>query len=297
MKLKDLVVSSVNVRDTPKLDDERIKDLAGSIDKHSMISRIVLRPHGDSQYEIIAGSRRYHALLSLKGEDFELPESDYVVFTDLKDDDALLISIAENQQRQSLSPMELNRAALKLNHSGHSDKEIASILGISPHRLKRIVCLSQDSNIMPPEVREELRKPDNEAKITDAHWDKIRHVENPDVIKDVVDFIKEKECPPREVPSILKSIEKAYNDANPAEKGMEDVPRSKVTSVEEDPFEFSHKGLLRLEERGDEKVLKIVGKEGEEEEIPLKYYMDYLRYPDKFKCTVTFKLKIKPVVD
>jgi hypothetical protein len=195
--------------------------------------------------------------------------------------------------------MELNRAALKLNHAGHKDKEIAQILNISPHRLKRIVCLSQDANIMPQEVREELKKPDNEAKITDAHWDKIRHVENPEVIKDVVDYIKDKECPPREVPAILKSIEKAYNDANPVVGSYEEPVEKKSGAKDEidEPFEFTHKGLLRYEEQGEEKILKVVSHKGEEEEIPLKYYLDYLKYPDKFQCSVTIKLKIKPVIE
>jgi len=298
MKLKDLVVSAVNVREIPKDNDERIKDLSESIERHSMISRIVLRPTSDEKYEIIAGSRRYHALLFSHGEDFELSDKDYVVFQDMKDDDALLLSIAENQQRQSLSPLELNKAALKLNHAGFKDKDVAKILGITPHRLKRIIYLSQDINKMPQEVREELRKPETEAFINDAHWEKIRHIEDPDVIKDVVDFIKEKECPPREVPMVLKSIEKAHNDSN-AEAGSDEESGMKAVQADdvEGPFEFSHKGLLRLEEHGEEKVLKVIGRKGEEEEIPLQYYMDYLKYPDKFKCSVTFKLSIKPVID
>jgi len=261
-----------------------------------MISRIVLRPaDSEGMYEIIAGSRRYHALLSAHSDDFEIPESNYVIFEDMCDEEALLLSIAENQQRQSLSPYELNRAALKLNHAGHKDKEIADILNISPYRLKRILHISQDFNRMPEEVREDLRKP--EAVITDAHWEKIRHVEDPEVIKDVVDYIKEKEIPPREVPSILKSIEKAYSDANPAPSCDASIPNTEVPQEEDGPFEFTHKGILRLDERGEEKTLKVIGRKGEEEEIPLEYYMDYLRYPDKFKCSVTFKLKIKPILD
>jgi len=298
MKLKDLVVSPVNVRETPKANDEKIKSLAESIEKHSMISRIVLRPNEEGKHEIIAGYRRYHALLSTRGEDFEIPEKDYVIFEGMKDDEALLLSIAENQQRQSLSPLELNRAVLKLNHAGYKDKEIADVLGITPFRMKRISHLSLDLNRMPEEVREELKKPESEAFITDAHWEKIRHVEDPEVIKDVVDYIKEKECPPREVPTILKSIEKAYSDANPSESSADGAStQSDPADDIEGPFEFSHKGLLLLEEHGDEKLLKVIGRKGEEEEVPLQYYMDYLKYPEKFKCSVTFKLKIKPIID
>jgi ParB/RepB/Spo0J family partition protein len=299
MKLKDLVVSPVNVRETPNREDETIKALAESIDQNSMISRIVLRAGEDDKYEIVAGCRRYHALLMAHGEEYEITDKDYVIFQDMGDDDALLLSISENQQRQSLSPYELNRAALKLNHAGKKDKEIAYILNITPHRLKRITRLSQDFQRMPDEVRNELKKPAAESVFTDAHWDKLKDVEDPDVIKDVVDYIMEKECPPRDIPTILKSVERNYEAMNgTTEDGnSEEASQSAPADENVDPFEFTHKGLLRLEENGDEKSLKVIGRKGEEEEIPIQYYLDYLRYPEKFKCTVTFKLKVKPIID
>lgn len=296
MKLKDLAVSAVNVRETPAENDESIEKLAQSIKELHMLSRMILRP-SSSGYEIIAGSRRYHALLTLHGDDFEVPEEDYTIVNDIDDKTALLLSINENQQRQSLSPYELNRAALKLNQIGIiKPKEIARILNITPYRLKRIIHISEDANKLPSEIQEELKKPPDQSVFNDAHWEKIRNVENRDVIKDVFDYVMDKECPPREIPSIIKSIEKTYKDSEHSDS--DEVLVSGGSSEEvEGPFEFSHRGILRLDKQGDKEILKIIGRKGEEEEIPLEYYADYLRYPDKFKCTVSFKLKIKPVLD
>jgi len=115
MKLKELVVSPLNVR--IKSNEEGIFELSESIKENSLISKIVLR-EVDGKLEIIAGQRRYKALLSLLGEDAELPPEDYVVFKDLSDKEAFILSISENTHRLDLSPMELNKAGLKLNGWG-----------------------------------------------------------------------------------------------------------------------------------------------------------------------------------
>ena len=298
MLLKDLVVSPCNVRDR-KVDDEGLKELKDSIKKYSLISKILLRPGKNGKFEIVAGQRRYLALLELLGEDHELPAEDYIIMKDLDDEKAYILSITENQQRLDLSPFELNKAILKLNGWGYKDKEIAKILNITPHRLKRLSTLAQDERKMPEAAKIELHKPIEESSLNDAHWNRVRDIENEDIIKDVVDFIIDKESPPREVPTIIKAIEKQYDKENPP-LGDENTKPAK-TSVEqseiEGPIEYAHKGELKLELHGDEKILKVIGKgmENESEEVPVAHYMEYLLHPEKFRCFITFKMKIKPV--
>jgi len=298
MLLKDLVVSPCNVRDR-KVDDEGIKALKDSIKQYSLISKILLRAGKGGKFEIIAGQRRYLALLDLLGEDHELPVEDYILLEDIDDEKAYILSITENQQRLDLSPFELNAAILKLNEFGYKDKEIAKVLNITPHRLKRLSTLAQDERKMPEAAKVELHKPVEESSLDDAHWQKIRDIESEDVIKDVVDYIIDKESPPREVPSIIKAIEKQYNQENPP-LGDENTKPAK-TSVEqndiEGPIEYKHKGEIKLELHGDEKILKVIGKgtDNEAEDVPLEHYMEYLLHPEKFRCFITFKMQVKPV--
>jgi len=298
MLLKDLVVSKCNVRE-PKTDDEGIKDLKDSIKKYSLISKILLRPGKGGKFEIIAGQRRYLALLELLGEDHELPTEDYVLLEELDDERAYILSITENTQRLDLSPVELNKAILTLNGYKYSDKEIAKILNITPHRFKRLSTLAQDIKRIPETGQAELHKPIEESLFNDAHLDRVKNIENEDIIKDVVDYIIDKESPPREVPSIIKAIEKQYDQENPP-LGDENTKPAK-TAVEqseiEGPIEYKHKGELKLELHGDEKILKVVGKgaENEDETVPIEHYMEYLLHPEKFRCFVTFKMKVKPV--
>ena len=295
MQLKDLIISKQNIRNTAD-EDEEFENLKESIKSDSLIHKIILRPSKKKdQFEVVAGGRRYRALCAIYSEDYELKDTDYVLYSDMDDDRALLWSIEENTQRRAFSPIELNRAGLALNKKGLKDKEIAQKLNVSPHRLKRLLALSSEFNKMPDAAKEQLGKLPEKAVFTDAHWDKISKTEDAEVIKDVVDYIIEKEVPAREVPSIIKMVEKNRK----VQEGPEhsETP-TKVTSPEEassDPLEYTHKGELILETKGGKEILKVLGK-GEDSEVPIDQYLNFLRHPEQFKCYITFKLKIKPVV-
>lgn len=293
MKLKDLVISKQNIRQSSD-ESEDFENLKESIKKSSLLQKIVLRPFNQNQYEVVAGGRRFRALCALNDENYELKESEYVLHSDMDDDQALLCSIEENTQRLSFSPLELNRAGLALNKMGLKDKEIAKVLNITPHRLKRILNLSSDFNKMPDKVKSELGKLPENAVFTDKHWEAIsKKINDKEVISDVVDYIMDKELPAKEVPSVIKMVETNR-------KAQEDTPSLEPVKVPEDdqgetdPLEYSHKGELVLENKDGKDIFKVIGK-GEDQEIPLEHYLEYLKHPEKFKCFVTFKLKIKTV--
>jgi len=294
MKLKDLVVSPYNARNSEDT-DEGIDELKASIKAHTLISKLILRPGKGGKFEIVAGQRRYKALVALLGEDHELPEEDYVLMKDLKDQEAFVLSLTENQQRLDLSPLTLNEASLKMNGWGFDSKKIAKILNMTPHRVKRIMELSQNLSRFPDEAKQELRKPVEESKFTDAHADKLKDLEDRDLIKDVVDYIIDKESPPREVPSIVKAIKKQHEEKD----GGSGEPAAKNGSEPENegPLEYIHKGEMKLEIHGEKKILKVVGKgvENENDIVPIDHYLEYLMHPEKFRCFVSFKLKIKPI--
>lgn len=300
MKLKDLVISKQNARTILDEDPEDIQNLSDSIKTTRLIDRIILR-NLNGVYEVIAGQRRLSAMKIAFGEEYDLPENDYAVL-DVGDEEAYMISLMENIHRKEFSPMDLNRAYLHLNRQGLKDKEIAKILGVTPHRLKRLATLSVDSNKIPDEARAELSKPADEAKFNDLHWAHIsKKTDDPDVIKDTVDFILEHETPAKDVPTILKSIEKNHKHDNidpdapgsSGSKNIDDEPTN-TTPTADSPIEYSHKGELVLEKHGEVETLKVLGKD-EDQEVPIEHYLEYLRHPEKFKCYVSFKLKIKPV--
>lgn len=305
MKLRDLGFTNKNSR-TIKTNQENIEalhiaELADSISKIGLINPIVLIE--DDGLKILAGQRRYLAIKELRGEDGSLCEGEYVIRGQeaaVEVSDHLEVSIVENQFRESLSPFDLNRAALKLNQLGsHSDKEIARILNITPARLKRIQNLSMDMNKMTPEIVAELKKSGDEAVFTDAHWEKMRDIEDTQTQKDVFDHIMEKQLPPRDLPSLITSVEKAnkaaYGDENYDDEGTKS---GQSPAAEEDNdghiLKYKHKGDLVMEFSDGKPVFKVSGR-GEEGDIPLEQYMEYLKNGDKFKCKIDLKLTFIPI--
>ena len=82
-----------------QFDEEKLQELADSIEKHGLIQPIVLRKAGKG-YEIVAGERRWRAarLIGLK----EIPS----IVKELTDEENMLLAIIENMQREDLNPIE-----------------------------------------------------------------------------------------------------------------------------------------------------------------------------------------------
>jgi len=83
-----------------RIDEASLAELADSIRARGVIQPIVVRPAGDSAYEILAGERRWRAarMAGLA----RIP----AVVRDVTDDAALGIGLIENIQREDLSPLE-----------------------------------------------------------------------------------------------------------------------------------------------------------------------------------------------
>lgn len=88
-------------------DEEQLKELVASIKEKGVLAPILARRSGD-KYEIIAGERRFKAARELKLD--RVP----VVVRDCSDQEALVLSIVENIQRQELNPIEEAHAFARL---------------------------------------------------------------------------------------------------------------------------------------------------------------------------------------
>ena len=88
------------------VDDESMEELKQSIAEKGLLNRIIVRPLEDTpdEYEIISGHRRVHVaeLLEMK----ELPAVVYFIDRD----EATVLMVDSNCQRESLSPMEKAKA-------------------------------------------------------------------------------------------------------------------------------------------------------------------------------------------
>jgi len=83
-----------------RMDEASLNELAESIRARGVIQPIVVRPVGDSQYEILAGERRWRAA-RIAGL-----ETIAAVVREVPDEAALGIGLIENIQREDLNPVE-----------------------------------------------------------------------------------------------------------------------------------------------------------------------------------------------
>lgn len=91
-----------------QMDDEALQELAESIKAQGVIQPVIVRERGLSQYELIAGERRWRAS-QLAGLT-EIP----VVVKSISDEAALAMGLIENLQRENLNPIEEARGLKRL---------------------------------------------------------------------------------------------------------------------------------------------------------------------------------------
>lgn len=95
--INDIKPNSNQPRKT--FDEEKLQELAASIEAHGLIQPVVLRKMKKG-YEIVAGERRWRAARMTGAK--EIP----CIVRDLTDEENMLLAIIENMQREDLNPIE-----------------------------------------------------------------------------------------------------------------------------------------------------------------------------------------------
>lgn len=123
--LLDKIVANPN-QPRKIFDEQALKELANSIQKHGVIMPIVVNDNHDGTYMIIAGERRYRAS-KLAGKD-TIP----VVIRNYTQREIKEISLIENLQREDLNPIEAAMAMKELMSSYKlTQDELAERIGKS----------------------------------------------------------------------------------------------------------------------------------------------------------------------
>lgn len=109
-----------------QIDDEALQELADSIKAQGIIQPVIVRERGLSQYELIAGERRWRAS-QLAGLT-KIP----VVIKTISDETALAMGLIENLQRENLNPIEEAQGLKRLaDEFGLTHETIAKAVGKS----------------------------------------------------------------------------------------------------------------------------------------------------------------------
>lgn len=103
--------------------DERLKELKASIKDKGVLQPILVRKKG-SGYEVVAGERRLKAVRDLKVS--EIP----AIIKDVTDQEALVLALVENIQREELNPVEEAQGFKRLiDEFGYTQDTVAQSVG------------------------------------------------------------------------------------------------------------------------------------------------------------------------
>jgi len=127
-------------------DEERLNELASSMEEVGLVQPIVVRPKGDGGYELIAGERRLRAA-RLKGR-----STIAAIVREASDLMSAEMVLLENLQREDLNPMEEAAAYQRLGPGGFhlTQEEIAKRTGKDRSTIANVLRLLK----LPPEVQE-----------------------------------------------------------------------------------------------------------------------------------------------
>ena len=138
------------------LDDDKMDDLVESIKQNGVLTPVLVRPDKNNSYEMISGHRRMHAAIKAGLE--TIP----AIVRDMDDDDAVVVMVDANIQREELLPSEkafaykMKLGAMKRqagrppkNNSCQngtnlrSDEELGNLVGESARSIQRYIRLTE----------------------------------------------------------------------------------------------------------------------------------------------------------
>ncbi|MGC9781581.1 MAG: ParB/RepB/Spo0J family partition protein [Candidatus Heimdallarchaeota archaeon] len=186
-------------------DEEKVRELAESIESTGLIQPILVRQSGNN-FEIISGHRRVEAFRKLKKS--EIP----AIIRDLDNGTAFETAIVENLQRDDLSPLEEAEAFKALiDQLSYTQDRIAKKIGKTQSYVNARLQILDTSE----KIQEDFQK--GELSIT--HIKAIKSLKEPEEQEKFVEFIKEKEIGPTRATKISTEVKRVERELE--EKGID----------------------------------------------------------------------------
>jgi PRTRC genetic system ParB family protein len=132
-------------------DPKEMQELTESVCVHGIAQSILIRPIGDSKYQVIAGERRYRAAMAAHGDEFDMP----VLIIECTEEQAAVLANIENTIRADMSPTEEGKSAAQILGQVKGDRdEAARLLSWSRPKLDSRLALMNCSPLVQATLNE-----------------------------------------------------------------------------------------------------------------------------------------------
>lgn len=241
-----------NIRPNPhqprkEFNEDRLQELADSIDNHGLIQPITVRYIGEKRFELISGERRLRAS-KLAGIE-EIP----AYIREVNDDDIISYALIENIQREDLNPIEVAMGYQRLiEEADYTQAEVAERVGKNRSTVTNMLRLLN----LPAFIQAGLR----DQKISMGHARALLSVDDEDDQKKIYKRIIDKGYSVRKTEKVIRKL-----NNNQKKKS-----KSSDTSSKEQAFlkEISNRLRSTLSTKVNIKSKKDGG------EIRIEYYSD-----------------------
>lgn len=198
LKVDEIVPNEFQPR--TQFDDEKIKELAQTLQTHGMIQPIVVRKKAENKYEVIAGERRLRAAKLLGWETIS------AIVRNLTDTETASVALIENIQREELSVIEEAQAYAQLIKMHSLTQEaLAQRLGKSQSTIANRLRLLT----LPDEIKQGLM----ERVITERHARALVKLKDEDLQLKFYQKIIDQQLNVRETDEMIKQfLEKGENE-------------------------------------------------------------------------------------
>ncbi len=171
-------------------DEAKLNELIASIKEKGVLQPILVRER-DGGYEVIAGERRLKAAQALNLE--KIP----VIIKTVTDQEALVLALVENIQREELNPIEEAKAFKRLiDDFNFTQDTVAQSVGKDRSTVANILRLLK--------LPEEIQKSLSIGQLSMGHARALLSVEDAFEQKQIFDYVIKKELSVRELENLVK---------------------------------------------------------------------------------------------
>ena len=231
-----------------------LEELANSIRQYGILQPLIVSPHKDDTYIIVAGERRWRAG-QLAGLD-TVP----AIVRNQKELQQLEVALIENVQRVDLSPIEQAVSIERLHQQFNmSYKDIAKRLAKAETTVSNIVRLLQ----LPPIARDALQL----GLISEGHARAILAVKDSSAQEELLNLIQKNDWSVRQAEQYASSLrqgvaEKEIKSQRVVSETAETRKLAKVLSTKVSVRRMAKGGRLEIHFKSDEELTKLIYKLG-----------------------------------